>query len=112
MTLSVAGTRKDGGVSIAEVNLKLIWDVVSQIKVGEHGHAYVVGRAGRLIAHPDISLVLRNTDMSKLPQVQAALERQAGGGAGSAGCPGTAGGAGRARAWARRRRRHRCRHRG
>src|SRR5579864_832847 len=72
MTLSLAGTRKDAGVSIAEVNLKLIWDVVSQIKVGEHGHAYVVGSAGRLIAHPDISLVLRNTDMSKLVQVQAA----------------------------------------
>src|SRR6516162_8964481 len=72
MTLALAGTRKDAGVSIAEVNLKLIWDVVSQIKVGEHGHAYVVGSQGRLIAHPDISLVLRNTDMSKLPQVQAA----------------------------------------
>jgi signal transduction histidine kinase len=72
MTLSLAGTRKDAGISIAEVNLKLIWDVVSQIKVGEHGHAYVVGPGGRLIAHPDISLVLRNTDMSKLAQVQAA----------------------------------------
>ena len=72
MTLSLAGTRKDAGVSIAEVNLKLIWDVVSQIKVGERGHAYVVGTQGRLIAHPDISLVLRNTDMSKLTQVQAA----------------------------------------
>jgi signal transduction histidine kinase len=72
MTLALAGTRKDAGVSIAEVNLKLIWDVVSQIKVGEHGHAYVVGSQGRLIAHPDISLVLRNTDMSQLAQVQAA----------------------------------------
>src|SRR6266702_4288144 len=77
MTLSLAGTRKDAGVSIAEVNLKLIWDVVSQIKVGERGHAYVVGSGGRLIAHPDISLVLRNTDMSKLVQVQAALADQA-----------------------------------
>jgi GAF domain-containing protein/signal transduction histidine kinase len=80
MTLSLAGTRKDAGVSIAEVNLKLIWDVVSQIKVGEHGHAYVVGAGGRLIAHPDISLVLRNTDMSKLVQVQAAQAGNAGGG--------------------------------
>ena len=77
MTLALAGTRKDAGVSIAEVNLKLIWDVVSQIKVGEHGHAYVVGSQGRLIAHPDISLVLRNTDMSRLEQVRAA---QVGGG--------------------------------
>ncbi len=73
MTLALAGVRRDAGVSIAEVNLKLIWDVVSQIKVGEHGHAYVVGPEGRLIAHPDISLVLRNIDMSNLPQVRAAL---------------------------------------
>src|SRR6201992_1489847 len=77
MTLALAGTRKDAGVSIAEVNLKLIWDVVSQIKVGDKGHAYVVGSQGRLIAHPDISLVLRNTDMSKLAQVQAARDGNA-----------------------------------
>ena len=46
--------------------------MVSQIKVGERGQAYVIDAQGRLIAHPDISLVLRNTDMTKLPQVQAA----------------------------------------
>jgi signal transduction histidine kinase len=79
MTLAITGTRKDAGVSVAEVNLKLIWDVVSQIKVGERGQAYVVDAQGRLIAHPDISLVLRNTDMSNLSQVKAAR-----GGAGNA----------------------------
>jgi signal transduction histidine kinase len=78
MTLSLAGTRRDAGVSVAEVNLKLIWDVVSQIKVGKHGHAYVVDSQGRLIAHPDISLVLRNTDLSQLAQVQAAQARARG----------------------------------
>jgi signal transduction histidine kinase/CheY-like chemotaxis protein len=52
--------------------------VVSQIKVGERGQAYVVDAEGRLIAHPDISLVLRNTDMTRLAQVKAA--RAAGGG--------------------------------
>jgi len=72
MTLALAGTRRDAGVSVAEVNLKLIWDVVSQIKVGEHGQAYVVDAEGRLIAHPDISLVLRNTDMTRLAQVKSA----------------------------------------
>jgi signal transduction histidine kinase len=75
MTLSMAGTRKDAGVSVAEVNLKLIWDVVSQIKVGEHGQAYVVDATGRLVAHPDISLVLRNTDLSGLAQVKAARQQ-------------------------------------
>ena len=52
MTLALAGTIRNAGVSVAEVNLKLIWDVVSQIKVGAHGHAYVVDGQGRLIAHP------------------------------------------------------------
>ena len=50
MTLALAGARRHAGVSIAEVNLKFIWDVVSKIKVGEHGHAYVVDGKGRLIA--------------------------------------------------------------
>jgi signal transduction histidine kinase len=72
MTLALAGTRRDAGVSVAEVNLKLIWDVIQQIKVGDHGLAYVVDSQGRLIAHPDISLVLRNTDMTQLAQVKAA----------------------------------------
>ncbi len=74
MTIAMAGVRRDYGVIVAEVNLKHIWDVVSQLQVGVRGRAYVVGPAGRLIAHPDISMVLRNTDMSRLAQVQAALE--------------------------------------
>ena len=78
MTLSLAGTRRDAGVSIAEVNLKLIWDVVSKIKVGQHGDAYVVDKQGRLIAHPDISLVLRKTDMTRLAQVQVARQHETG----------------------------------
>jgi signal transduction histidine kinase len=61
-----------GAVTTAEVNLKFIWDVVSQIRIGKFGHAYVVDAGGHLIAHPDISLVLKKTDLSGLPQVRAA----------------------------------------
>src|SRR5436189_2374255 len=60
MTLAIAGTRRDAGVSVAEVSLKLVWDVVVQIKVGKSGVAYIVNAQGWLIAHPDVSLVLRN----------------------------------------------------
>jgi signal transduction histidine kinase len=78
MTLALAGDRRDAGVSVAEVNLKFIWDVISQIKVGEHGQAYVVDAMSRLIAHPDLNLVLRGTNVSELAQVQAARAAFAG----------------------------------
>ena len=61
------------GVLIAEVNLKYIWEVISQIKVGKTGYAYVVSREGDLIAHPDISLVLQKRSLKGLNQVQSAL---------------------------------------
>jgi signal transduction histidine kinase len=72
LTLSIAGGG-DAGVTVAEVNLKFIWDVVSQIRIGRTGRAYVVDGRGQLVAHPDISLVLQKTDLSRLEQVRAAL---------------------------------------
>src|SRR4029077_14833037 len=73
MTLAMAREGKNAGVTVAEINLKLIWDVITGLKIGQSGYAYVVDERGRLIAHPDISLVLRDTDLSKLPQVATAL---------------------------------------
>jgi len=73
MTLAITRAGKNAGVTVAEINLKLIWDVINALKIGQGGYAYVVDEHGRLIAHPDISLVLRDTDLSKLPQVAAAL---------------------------------------
>ena len=72
MTVALARAGRNAGVTVAEVNLKLIWDVITGLKIGQGGYAYVVDREGRLIAHPDISLVLRNTDLANLPQVVAA----------------------------------------
>ena len=65
-------------VTVAEVSLKAIWDVVSRIRVGRLGQAYVVDARGRLIAHPDVSLVLQNRDLSGLMQVREARARKAG----------------------------------
>ena len=70
MTIALRGAGND--VGIAEVNLKFIWDLVSQRKVGNRGRAYVVSDDGRLIAHPNLNLVLRNTDASQLSQVRTA----------------------------------------
>ena len=78
MTLAVAGGGKAGGVTVAEVNLKFIWDVVSQIRIGRAGKAFVVDGQGTLIAHPDIGLVLQKTSLAGLEQVKAALADESG----------------------------------
>lgn len=75
LTMSIARAGEDAGVTVAEVNLKLIWGVISSIKIGESGYAYVVDREGRLIAHPNISLVLQNPDFRRLPYIDASLKQ-------------------------------------
>jgi len=81
MSIAAPDTSGNGAVTLAEVNLKFIWAVVTEIKVGEQGYAYVVDARGRLVAHPDISRVLQMTDLSGLPQVRAALAQRDGTGA-------------------------------
>jgi signal transduction histidine kinase len=70
MTIAV---RAGNAVTTADVNLKFLWDVITRIKVGEKGKAYVVDATGHLIADPDIGEVLRKTNLSGLAQVKAAL---------------------------------------
>jgi GAF domain-containing protein/HAMP domain-containing protein len=81
MTIALAHVGKTPGVTVADVNLKLVWDVVTAIHVGANGFAYVVDDRGRLIAHPDLSLVLRDSDFSALPQVAEALKARGDGAA-------------------------------
>jgi signal transduction histidine kinase len=73
MTLAMAHAGRNPGVTSASVNLKLIWDVVSSIRVGDTGYAFVTDETGKLVSHPDMSLVLRGSDLSSRPQVAAAL---------------------------------------
>jgi HAMP domain-containing protein len=80
MTISRPAGGAAGGTTIAEVNLKFVLEVVSRIQIGKAGLAYVVNSVGTLIAHPDISLVLQKSDLSRLTQV-AGLAREEGEGA-------------------------------
>jgi len=89
ITLSLAGTGRDASVSVAEVSLKLVWDLVRELKIGERGVGYVLDGQGRVIAHsemvaydPDslsgipriahVDIGLFQRDFSSLPQVEAA----------------------------------------
>ncbi len=67
-----------GGVTVADINLKFVWEVVASPVLGAGRVAYVVTDDGTLVAHPDISLVLKKTDMRALPQVMAALAKAPG----------------------------------
>ena len=77
MTVALAGNGEEGWVIVSETNLKFIWDVVAAIKVGKAGYSYVLDANGRLIAHPDISLVLQKTDFRGLPQVAPVIAKSA-----------------------------------
>ncbi|TAN43474.1 MAG: sensor histidine kinase [Nitrospirae bacterium] len=76
MTIAVRSRTGEGAVSIIEVNLKFIWDVVTNIQIGKKGKAYVVDSTGNLIADPDIGLVLGKTNLSRLDHVKSALAGQ------------------------------------
>jgi adenylate cyclase len=62
MTISVAGNRRSVGIAVAQINLKFVWDVITAIRVGESGRAFVSDQTGKLVAHPNLSLVLRGSD--------------------------------------------------
>ncbi len=74
MAIAVRSGGEAGAVTVADVNLKFIWDVVTRIKIGDKGKAYVVDGTGHLVADPDIGLVLRKTDFSGLAHVKAAFD--------------------------------------
>ena len=80
MTVAVSGNRSAVGVAVAEINLKLIWDVIFAIRVGRTGEAFVLDQPGRLVAHPDISLVLRADEAATRPlqALRAAILDQSG----------------------------------
>ena len=73
MTVGLAGTRFDAGVSVVELNLNLMWEIVQQTKVGDQGVAYVVNADGRVIAHPDFRLRKSLRDFSSPDELPIAI---------------------------------------
>ena len=62
------------GVLVAEVNLKFMWDLVDQLKVGDTGYAYVVDDQGNLIAFEDTARVLRGENVQQISEVKEFIE--------------------------------------
>lgn len=71
MKIAVAGERPHSGAAVAEINLKLIRDAVSEVHIGNSGYALILSAKGELMAHPDISKVLAgNGSVSKMQEFQ------------------------------------------
>ncbi|MEZ4702934.1 MAG: response regulator [Rhodothermales bacterium] len=69
---------ESAGTIVAMANLKFMWDLVADIKVGTNGQAYVVDDTGNVIAARDISRVLRGDNVADLPAVARFLQDAAG----------------------------------
>jgi len=52
--------RLSGGM-IAIMSFKEVWNIISNIQVGNNGIAYIVNQENRIIAHADPSLILKGT---------------------------------------------------
>ncbi|MBN2533031.1 MAG: methyl-accepting chemotaxis protein [Spirochaetales bacterium] len=62
------------GSLVVEINLKFMWDLMSGIKVGRTGYAFVVDKQGTLIAFRDPSRVLRGESIANLNPVRQFIE--------------------------------------
>jgi len=74
MTLALSRTTREAGVSVIEISLKHVWDVVFavfNVRGRDQGVAYVVDAGGRLLFHTDPGLMPGSTDVSGLKQVQS-----------------------------------------
>jgi signal transduction histidine kinase len=76
MAVSAGLPASVGGALIADVNLTFVQEVVLGLELERGGYAFVVDPNGLLIAHPDLSLVLRKTDLQSLSHVREALSEQ------------------------------------
>ena len=74
MMIAMAVGPHEAGITVVQVNLDFLLDGITRIKVGQAGYTYVVDNAGFLIAHPDLSLVLKKTNLSQLKQIKQARD--------------------------------------
>jgi signal transduction histidine kinase len=54
---------KIDGVLIAKVRMHAVWDMLTNVNVGQTGEAYLVDLTGRVVAHKNRSLVLKGTEI-------------------------------------------------
>jgi signal transduction histidine kinase len=77
IAIAMAHSGRNAGSSVAEINLKFLSDFIDQRQTGTDIDAYVVGPAGRLLAHSNIGPNHLGADLSNLPQVNSMIKPRA-----------------------------------
>lgn len=54
-------TQKPAEILIAEMKLKFMWQLVNDLKIGNEGSAFLTDQNGRVVVHPNRSIVLKTT---------------------------------------------------
>ena len=73
MAVPVKRKREVTGIVVADINLRGMWDIVDNIRLGKTGRAFLVSGEGTLIAHQDKKRVLKNENLKYRQDVRAVL---------------------------------------
>jgi signal transduction histidine kinase len=71
LQVALAHAGKDAGVTVAEVALGFLSDVLDRVRASDGMSAYITTKTGQLVAHVDRDLLIHPADLSGLPQVAA-----------------------------------------
>lgn len=63
------------GAVFAQIDSRVMQNVIAQITSEGQKHAYVVSLEGKIVAHPDISQVLSQKDVSNIPIVRSMIKK-------------------------------------
>lgn len=64
------------GVVATDVSLKVVWDIIDAVQVGEKGYIDVVDNKGTIVAHPDKERVLQKESFTTYDYVAKVIEGQ------------------------------------
>jgi PAS domain S-box-containing protein len=78
IAVSVATAGAKRSALVAELALRDIWDLVDDISFGRQGEALLISQDGILIAHPDKTRVMNETERSMIPCAAQSLSPEGG----------------------------------
>ena len=78
VTLAIPVGKYAVEVTTAEISLRTVLKVISQVETGHGGYAYVVDSRDQLVAHPNSRVLRERRDLAALAQVKSARAGHAG----------------------------------